>query len=144
MRKQLAEHLAARCDEADGRLEAREDDRARQKQAAGRYRARNTRGQVNIELAPSDRDRWRAYAQSQGLSLTAMARLCVARCMALDGFAQPGPAGAASTGPARAASAPAAAPAPAQTASAITPAPAAPAARPSRTPRGIEGMEGMD
>ena len=57
-----------------------------QKQATDRYRARNGRVQVNIELTPEDRQRWQAYARAQGMSLTAMARQCVLRCMAQDAF----------------------------------------------------------
>ena len=55
-----------------------------QKQATDRYRARNGRVQVNIELTPEICRRWQAYAGSRGMSLTAMARECVARCMAED------------------------------------------------------------
>ena len=64
-----------------------------QKQATDRYRARNGRVQVNIELTPEDRQRWQAYARTQGMSLTAMARQCVLRCMVRDAFeAAPPPA----------------------------------------------------
>lgn len=64
-----------------------------QKQATDRYRAKNGRVQVNIELTPEDRQRWQAYARAQGMSLTAMARQCVLRCMAQDAFeAAPPPA----------------------------------------------------
>ena len=62
-----------------------------QKQATDRYRARNGRVQVNIELTPEDRQRWQAYARTQGMSLTAMARQCVLRCMARDPFEAPPP-----------------------------------------------------
>lgn len=58
-----------------------------QKQATDRYRARNGRVQVNIELTPEICRRWQAYAGSRGMSLTAMARECVARCMAEDSLA---------------------------------------------------------
>ena len=58
-----------------------------QKQATDRYRARNGRVQVNIELTPEIYRRWQAYAGSRGMSLTAMARECVARCMAEDSLA---------------------------------------------------------
>ena len=64
-----------------------------QKQATDRYRARNGRVQVNIEMTPEDRQRWQAYARTQGMSLTAMARQGVLRCMAQDAFeAAPPPA----------------------------------------------------
>ena len=58
-----------------------------QKQATDRYRAKNGRAQVNIELTPEDRQRWQAYAQARDMSLTAVVRECVARCMAEDSFA---------------------------------------------------------
>ena len=96
-----------------------------QKQATDRYRARNGRVQVNIELTPEICRRWQAYAGSPGMSLTAMARECVARCMAEDSLA-------------------------AEAGAAASPAGAAHAAggtrpmRPARVDRGIEGMEGMD
>ena len=93
-----------------------------QKQATDRYRARNGRVQVNIELTPEICRRWQAYAGSRGMSLTAMARECVARCMAEDSLAAE--AGAAAS-PAHAAGGPR-------------------SMRPARVDRGIEGMEGMD
>ena len=68
-----------------------------QKQATDRYRARNGRVQVNIELTPEICRRWQAYAGSRGMSLTAMARQCVSRCMAQDAFEAAPP----STAPAR-------------------------------------------
>ena len=97
-----------------------------QKQATDRYRTRNGRAQVNLELTPENRRHWQAYAESRGMSLTAMARECVERCMAQDGFVP------------EAAGEPAAAPAPSG-----MPA-AAGAPRPVRAQRGIEVMEGMD
>ena len=96
-----------------------------QKQATDRYRAKNGRAQVNIELTPEDRQHWQAYAQARGMSLTAMARECVARCMAEDSLAAEAGAAASPAGAAHAA---------------VGPRPM----RPARVDRGIEGMEGMD
>ena len=47
-----------------------------QKQATDRYRARNGRVQVNIELTPKICRRWQAYAGSRGMSLTAILAIC--------------------------------------------------------------------
>ena len=96
-----------------------------QKQATDRYRAKNGRAQVNIELTPEDRQRWQAYAQARDMSLTAMARECVARCMAEDSLAAEAGAAASPAGAAHAAGGPR-------------------SMRPARVDRGIEGMEGMD
>ena len=52
-----------------------------QKATTGKYRQKNGRKQVNLELTSEDRDRWQTYADRQGLSLTAMVRDCVRRCM---------------------------------------------------------------
>ena len=52
-----------------------------QKAATGKYRQKNGRKQVNLELTSEDRARWQAYADRQGLSLTAMVRDCVRRCL---------------------------------------------------------------
>lgn len=103
-----------------------------QKQATDRYRAKNGRAQVNIELTPEDRQRWQAYAQARDMSLTAVVRECVARCMAEDSFAPGDHAGMRHS----------------DTGAVSVPAPAAGGAlhpaRPMRAQRGIEGMEGMD
>ena len=96
-----------------------------QKQATDRYRARNGRVQVNIELTPEICRRWQAYAGSRGMSLTAMARECVVRCMAEDSLAAEAGAAASPAGAAHAAGGPR-------------------PMRPARVDRGIEGMEGMD
>lgn len=96
------------------------------KQATDRYRAKNGRAQVNIELTPEDRQHWQAYAQARGMSLTAVVRECVARCMTEDSFAAGDEGAFHSAAPV--AGAPAAAGGP----------------RPVRVQRGIEGMEGMD
>lgn len=96
-----------------------------QKQATDRYRARNGRVQVNIELTPEICRRWQAYAGSRGMSLTAMARECVARCMAEDSLAAEAGAAASPAGDAHAAGGPR-------------------PMRPARVDRGIEDMEGMD
>ena len=92
-----------------------------QKQATDRYRARNGRVQVNIELTPEICRRWQAYAGSRGMSLTAMAR----ECMAEDSLAAEAGAAASPAGAAHAAGGPR-------------------PMRPARVDRGIEGMEGMD
>ncbi|MCI6039014.1 MAG: hypothetical protein MR742_00685 [Clostridiales bacterium] len=97
-----------------------------QKQAASRYRAKNGRAQVNIELTSEDRLHWQAYAQARGLSLTAMARQCVARCMAQDAFLQEADKKAAPTMASHATEA------------------SRSDMRQLRSDRGIEGMEGMD
>ena len=103
-----------------------------QKQATDRYRARNGRVQVNIELTPEICRRWQAYAGSRGMSLTAVVRECVARCMAEDSFAPGDHAGMRHS----------------DTGAVSVPAPAVGGAlhpaRPMRAQRGIEGMEGMD
>ncbi len=83
--------------------------------------------QVNIELTPEICRRWQAYAGSRGMSLTAMARECVARCMAEDSLAAE--AGAAARPAGRSSAHAAGGPRP---------------MRPARVDRGIEGMEGMD
>ncbi len=101
------------------------------KQATDRYRAKNGRAQVNIELTPEDRQHWQAYAQARGMSLTAVVRECVARCMAEDSFAPEHAGARRSDADTVSAAAPSAAVAP-------------PPARPVRAQRGIEGLEGMD
>ena len=98
------------------------------KQATDRYRAKNGRAQVNIELTPETRQRWQAYAQARGMSLTAVVRECVARCMAEDSFA-PEHAGEGRSD---------------ADAAAVAASPAAGAPRPVCAQRGIEGLEGMD
>ena len=102
------------------------------KQATDRYRAKNGRAQINIELTPETRQHWQAYAQARGMSLTAVVRECVARCMAEDSFAPGDHAGMRHS----------------DTGAVSVPAPAAGGAlhpaRPMRAQRGIEGMEGMD
>ena len=97
------------------------------KQATDRYRAKNGRAQVNIELTPEDRQHWQAYAQARGMSLTAVVRECVARCMAEDSFAAE--AGASVHAARR---------------SPRWPPPGDRPCAPVRAQRGIEGLEGMD
>lgn len=58
----------------------------KQKEATARYRAKVGRAQVCIDLNMHDRDIWKAYADAQGLTLPAMVRACVARCMQADGY----------------------------------------------------------
>jgi len=58
----------------------------KQKEATARYRAKVGRAQVCIDLNMCDRDTWKAYATAQGLTLPAMVRACVARCMQEDGY----------------------------------------------------------
>lgn len=101
------------------------------KQATDRYRAKNGRAQINIELTPETRQRWQAYAQARGMSLTAVVRECVARCMAEDSFAPEHAGEGRSDADTVSVAAPSAAVAP-------------PPARPVRAQRGIEGLEGMD
>ena len=79
----------------------------------------------HIELTPEICRRWQAYAGSRDMSLTAMARECVARCMAEDSLAAEAGAAASPAGAAHAAGGPR-------------------PMRPARVDRGIEGMEGMD
>ena len=55
-----------------------------QKNATNKYRAKNGRKQINLELTVEDRLAWQAYADSLGLSCTGMVRECVRRCMAMD------------------------------------------------------------
>lgn len=61
---------------------------AAQREATNRYRAKNGRKQINIELTNDDRSIWQNYADSLGLSCTAMVRHCVRRCMELDKAAE--------------------------------------------------------
>ena len=58
----------------------------KQKEATARYRAKVGRAQVCVDLNMHDRDAWKAYATAQGLTLPAMVRACVARCMQADGY----------------------------------------------------------
>ncbi|MDO4350799.1 MAG: hypothetical protein Q4C35_09250 [Eubacteriales bacterium] len=55
-----------------------------QKNATNKYRAKNGRKQINLELTVEDRLAWQSYADSLSLSCTGMVRECVRRCMALD------------------------------------------------------------
>ena len=56
-----------------------------QKAAQARYRAKG-RTQVNLELNPSDREDWKAFAESMGLTLPGMVRQAVKECMAAHGW----------------------------------------------------------
>ena len=56
-----------------------------QKAAQARYRAKG-RTQINIELNPSDREDWKAFAESIGQTLPGMVRQAVKECMASHGW----------------------------------------------------------
>ncbi len=56
-----------------------------QKAAQARYRAKG-RTQINIELNPSDRDDWKAFAESMGQTLPGMVRQAVRECMQSHGW----------------------------------------------------------
>ena len=54
--------------------------------AQNEWRSRNSRVQVNLELNPSDREDWKAFAESMGLTLPGMVRQAVKECMAAHGW----------------------------------------------------------
>jgi len=54
--------------------------------AQNEWRARNNRIQVNLELNPSDREDWKAFAESMGQSLPGMVRQAVKECMDAHGW----------------------------------------------------------
>ena len=56
-----------------------------QKAAQARYRAKG-RTQINIELNPSDREDWKAFAESMGQTLPGMVREAVKECMVAHGW----------------------------------------------------------
>ena len=56
-----------------------------QKAAQTRYRAKG-RTQVNIELNMTDRENWKAFAESIGQSLPGMVRQAVKECMEAHGW----------------------------------------------------------
>ena len=56
-----------------------------QKAAQARYRAKG-RTQVNIELNLTDREDWKAFAESMGLTLPGLVRQAVKECMAAHGW----------------------------------------------------------
>jgi len=54
--------------------------------AQNEWRARNSRVQVNLELNPSDREDWKAFAESMGQTLPGMVREAVKECMVAHGW----------------------------------------------------------
>ena len=54
--------------------------------AQNEWRAKNSRVQVNIELNPTDRENWKAFAESIGQSLPGMVRQAVKECMEAHGW----------------------------------------------------------
>jgi len=59
-----------------------------QRTAQARYRAKG-RTQVNIELNMADREDWKSFAESLGLSLPGMVRQAVKECMSAHGCENP-------------------------------------------------------
>ena len=57
--------------------------------AQNKWRSQNQRVQVNLELNPSDRDDWKAFAQSMGQTLPGMVRQAVKECMEAHGWKTP-------------------------------------------------------
>lgn len=58
----------------------------KQMEANKRWREKVGRVQINLAVGLKDREAWKAYATAQGLTLPAMVRACVARCMQADGY----------------------------------------------------------
>ena len=57
-----------------------------QMKATAKYKAKVGRVTVSFDLNLTDRETWKKYASMKGLSLSALARSCVTRCMELDGL----------------------------------------------------------